>query len=437
MKTRLLTLSLILFGTLAMAQEKMHISTAIIAYEKNEFMEAKKYIDLASDVISSKAASDVDDKQMSKFLYYKGEIYFRISQDTGLSKEVPDALDKAYNGWTGLVEYEKKHKQRYTDKVVAKVPYMAQAYLIRGYSKVDAKDYKGAKEDFLRAYEINKSDMAGELSRIDTSTLFNAAIMAENAKELDQATELYRKVLDMGYKGITYSATSVANGNVVNFASRKSMENAVETGQATDPVIGEDTRPDIYLSLFNVLFTQEKSQEAMEVLAEGRKLFPNNKKLAQAEVQIYLNNKEYDKALKSLRNAIRQEPDNKLYYYVMGSIYQQDSVLKNLDSAKVYYKKAIEIDPNYVDALYNYGTMMVDEANKVMLEMNNLPLNATSKYNKLNKKKEEILTESLGYFEKVYEIDPKDNYNLNALAEVYQKLGQYEKAMKIKEEMKK
>jgi len=79
--------------------------------------------------------------------------------------------------------------------------------------------------------------------------------------------------------------------------------------------------------------------------------------------------------------------------------------------------------------------MHIDASNVVVEKMNDLPRNAKKEYDKLNAEKDAELANALVFFEKAYGIDPKDEATLQALREVYYKLGKYDDAKRIMEEM--
>ena len=72
------------------------------------------------------------------------------------------------------------------------------------------------------------------------------------------------------------------------------------------------------------------------------------------------------------------------------------------------------------------GLVYIDESNKYVEQINGLPRNATQKqFDELDKKKNAELQKSLTFFERAYVLNPKDSSTLEALREVYYKLGKY------------
>ena len=71
-------------------------------------------------------------------------------------------------------------------------------------------------------------------------------------------------------------------------------------------------------------------------------------------LQTILDKKEYAKAYTLLEGAIAAEPANATYQCMLGDVYTNDTT-KTADEAVAAYKKAIELNPKYPDALYRAG----------------------------------------------------------------------------------
>jgi tetratricopeptide (TPR) repeat protein len=69
-------------------------------------------------------------------------------------------------------------------------------------------------------------------------------------------------------------------------------------------------------------------------------------------IDVYERTKATDKALKLTRTAVEQHPKNKVFRYAYGVFLLKQ---ENYTDAVEQFAKAIEIDPNYTDAVYNLG----------------------------------------------------------------------------------
>lgn len=410
------------------AQEGPKITSAVIAAERNDLAEAKGYIDEAAQIIGTKDPSSVRSKDLAKFYYYKGLINFRLTQSSDPAVQALDAeaLDKSAEGFKQLLDFEKSlGKEKYTDDAKGQLAYLANAYATRGIEASGKEDYASAYMDFKRTYDLKKEFELGT----DTSMLYNAALMAQNAGNNAEAIKLTQELIDMNYRGVQYKAQNAETGEVAEFGSKRQMEIAVKSGGFTNPKVEGDLRPDLYITAANLYKKEGDTAKYDELVAAGRAKFPENESLLRAELQTFLENKEYDKALVNLNQAIEKDPGNKLFHYIKGYIIQTE--LKDLDAARAAYAKAIEIDAEYIEPLYMSGLTYVESANAITEKMNALKLNETSKYNALQKEQNGEFEKALPFFEKAHNIDATDKDTLNALKEVYYKLKKYEKAKEI------
>lgn len=428
-----LTLALfMLVGVQMMAQEGPKISSAIISIDRNnDLPQAKQYIDEAAQIISTKPVSEISSKDLSKFYYYKGLINFRIynSDKAEIKALDPKALDKAAEGFRDLIKHEQQTgKERYTDETKGQIPFVANAYAQRGIDKSTQKDYQGAYEDFMLTYEMKKQP---PLSQTDTAMIYNAAIMAQNGEMYDKAIDLNKKLIDMGYRSRVYKATDAESGQVIEFPSKKQMDFAVKSGGYTNPTVEGDIRADLYVTLTALYLKNGDTAKYDQYVAEGRQKFPENQKLLMSELQKFFENKEYDKAMVNLNQAIAKDPDNVVMHYNKGVILQNQ--MKEYDKALEAYQQALKVDSTYSDAMYMSSIIYIDRANEIVKQMNELPLNATTKYKELQKKQTEVFQQALPFLEKAHKFNPDDEQVTTALVQVYRALKMYEKAKALQD----
>ena len=107
------------------------------------------------------------------------------------------------------------------------------------------------------------------------------------------------------------------------------------------------------------------------------------------------------------------------------------------EEAENYYKKAIELNPDYFDANYNLGALYVNQAIEISKAANELPLNEEKKYKELKDQETELLRKSLPYIEKADSLQPNDQYTLRSLKDIYTRLGMMDKLKSINERLNK
>lgn len=113
-------------------------------------------------------------------------------------------------------------------------------------------------------------------------------------------------------------------------------------------------------------------------------------------LQTILDAKDYAKAYSLLDGAIAAEPANATYYCMRGDVLTNDTT-KNADEALASYKKAIELNPKYADALYRAGIGVFKQVQDYLNKNTNLT----------NEQAAPVLIplyqEALAYFEKAKE----------------------------------
>jgi len=306
---------------------------------------------------------------------------------------------------------------------------IAYNYLVDAGAAYEAGEYQTAYEGYMSAFEFKQNELLGMFAAVDTGLLFNAGIIAGSAGDLEKSSAAFAQCLEMGYTGITYSATDVL-GNPKQYPNKAAMEKDIKGGLATDPVVGEDVRPSVYISLINNAKKMDKMDTYNKWLTEAREAYPENKDLLDIQLQAFLDVKDYEGAMNNLNEAIAKNPEKGIYHFVKGNIMQTE--MKDLDGALAEYKAALEVEPDMSDAMYMCGLVYIDRANEITEQMNKLGLNETRKYNQLKDKQKEVFGESLGYFENAYEMKPEDMDIVRALMEVYRKVGDYQKSMDMK-----
>ena len=433
-----LLFAVLTFASLAVqAQEAPKVTSAIIALRGNEIVEAKGFIDEATTIIEGKNQSEIKEKIMTKYYYNRALIYSKIagSPDAEVKALADNANQVAAESILDLLKFESTLKKpRYSEDAIREVPTIAYNYLVEAGAAYEAGDYAGSYNGYMAAFDFKKNELLGEFAQLDTGLLFNAGIIAGMSGDQESSVNAFRTCLDLGYTGITFTATYAASGQPKQYPNKAAMEQEIELGLASDPVVGDDVRPSVYISLINAYKKMENAEMYDATLTEARGLYPENKDLLDIQLQAFLDKKDYEGALANLDEAISKNPGKGIYHFVKGNILQTE--LKDLDAALAEYKAALEVDSTNSDAMYMCGLVYIDRANKITEEMNSLSLSESRKYDALKKKQKTVFEESLTYFEGAREMNKEDLDIVRALAEVYRKVGNYEKSMEMSELLK-
>lgn len=190
--------------------------------------------------------------------------------------------------------------------------------------------------------------------------------------------------------------------------------------------------PSLYEGLFKIK-SQEDPEGAEAILSEGREKYPDDLSLLYAEINAALKNNEIASLESKLKEAINKDPNNVSLYTTTGSVYDRlfqemmdaDTVKANMyfDSAKVYFEKALELNPDNVDAIYSIGALYYNKAAQGTQELQALADDLTAagmkKYDAKKLEVDQIFDKALPYFQKAERVNPSDRNTLIALKEIY------------------
>ena len=363
MKKGIFILAISLFIGESYAQ-KSDLTSAILSYRKQDMPTARKYIDQAD--VKLEEGGTLKAKDLSKFLYHKGLVYFSLFEAT---KETP-LLDVATSAFR---EDTKVEGTAFYKKSKTELLRCAYSYGNVAYDKYDAKEFNEALVLFEKIVAINATSA---IAKIDTSNIFNASLMAIQAKDSDKSIELILRLLEL------------------------------------DPTNGE-----YHMSLVKEYGKIENTQAQLNALKNGRKLAPNNTGLIFEEVNYYLAQNDNDALLKSLDVAIKAAPENKILQFAKGMALGN---LKKYNEATLAYQEAIKIDADYFDAYNNLAGLYLDQTVALIEKMNSLGLSQADqkKYASIKKKRNSLYISAKPYLEEAVRIEDSAIEVLTALKEV-------------------
>jgi tetratricopeptide (TPR) repeat protein len=270
----------------------------------------------------------------------------------------------------------KNKKENWTDEITFKMNMMRMTFLNQGVEFFNKKEYKQSYEMFAGGAVV--MDVVGV---IDSLAHYNAGLAAERQNKYDTAALHYKKCVEVGYNGA-----------------------------------------DMYNSLISALLQSGQNDEAGKYLAEAGTKYPGNKDLLITEVNYHLKNNNKEAAQKATNKAIEKDPKNPLLHWVVGTIYDE---LKQYELAEASYKKAIELKPDYFDALYNLGAMYHNNGVERLKEIDNITDNTL--YQDEKKKADQKFADALPYLEKCREIDTKDINTMIMMKNCYGRLNMQDK----------
>lgn len=259
-------------------------------------------------------------------------------------------------------------------------------------------------------------------------------------------------------------------------AMNKEFEKAVEAKEKYISMVPDTSvSPDDYMQLASYHFNLENQQKVLEVFEKAQEQYPENDTIIENLADAYRRVGESDKAIAIVEKLVEKNPEDPQYNLVLGTqIYQRAlqytdtletnsekvlSLQKEFNEASPEEKKEIkeQIDqlsqenkelqskveeltqraedalqttiehrPDDADAYNTLGVIYQNRARTFFDRRNQTTDNEEAQ--EFHEKGQDLLKESMGYYEKAAEIDPDNTEYWKRLFEIYTTLGMDEKA---------
>ena len=392
--------------------------------------EKTKYKDLLV-ALEGKLGSATEE-QKADYYFYKADVEGgAVMTDPAKmsdAKLVYTTLSTNIDDLNKVIEIEKKGKQVHTKEVKEEIlPNLKLAALQLAQALTQQKMFKEGSSFYALAYKADVNDGV---------QLYNAAAMALNAQDFDNALQYYTELDKVGFtgEGTNYSAKSKATGQVENFPNQVTMDLAVKQGQYTEPKIEKlpSLKGDIVKNIALIYVQKGEVDKAKAAMTSARKSNPDDTSLIIGEANLYYKTGDLVTYKKLIAEAVQKDPNNPDLFYNLGVVTSATDKV----AAEGFYKKALELKPDYFDALVNMGVLQLDGEKKIVDEMNKLGNTAkdNQRYEVLKKQKIDLYNKALPYLEKAHAAKPDEQYVISVLAGIYQALERTAdyKAMKAK-----
>lgn len=398
MKNIVVLLVLAILTQFAYAQSKNmntarnHLNT-YLNYDKAEsktvsLEKAQVAIDAAVEEVKAlQAANDpkLKPNTVAKVYSYKAQIYAEMAAVPN-STMAADATEKAVEAAKISLEADKSVNTVQNIQILDGARIKVFNDGITGYENGE---YEKAYHSFTKAAAISDILAQRGLGGIDSSSIAMSAYSAQNAGKADEAIAIYERLIAMQYNDVQIyqqlATLYMAKGEDAKGAA------TIEAGKARYPA-----SKDFLIAEINSLLKAGKQQEAVAKMEEAASLFPDNPSL----------------------------------YFALGSTYEGIPGMK--DKAESYYQKALNIKPDFFDALYNLGALFYNEAAEKVKQANELPLNKQKEYDTLTKEAQALFSKALPFFDKALGVEPNDMNTLIALKEIHANLGDMKKSNEYK-----
>ncbi|WP_432711114.1 tetratricopeptide repeat protein [Pedobacter sp.] len=216
----------------------------------------------------------------------------------------------------------------------------------------------------------------------DTTLAINAGLSAQKINEYDHALHYYKRAKDNGA-----------------------------------------TNPTLFQSIASIYVAKFEYDRAIETLEEGLQKNPYNTFVNNDYINLLIDNEKYDKAIQAIDITLNVDTQSKLLYFLYGYLNQHKHKISIAESS---YKKALDIDQNYFDALYQLGIVYIDMAN-ASLKLPDSVERKTAYTANINRAELTLL--------QAYEINPNDRGTAQLLIDINTRKNRLDKVQELKRKL--
>ncbi len=406
MKKLIAITCMLLIATVSFAQKK-ELKGAEKAIKNSNFAEAKALLSQVESTISS-----ADDKLKGKYYFLLGKALY--AEGSGSDEDMGKAIESL-----------NKSGKDYASDAASLKSAMINSFLTKANSSLEQKNYSASSNGFEKAYRLSPKD---------TLYLFYAASIAVNGQEYDAALTYYNELKEIGYSGVEteFIAINKETNEEEGFPNKSMRDISVKAGTHIKPGV-KTTEPrsgEIAKNIALIYISQGKKEEAMTAIKEARIANPNDLNLLMSEANIQYQTGNVDKYKALIAEAITMDPNNPELFYNLGVTTADTDV----EAAKGYYSKALELDPNYTNAHINMAALILAEETTIVEQMNSLGSSAADdrKYDDLKAKRTQVYNDAIPYLVKALEIKPNNVDAAKTLMNIYSATGDTAKYKEMK-----
>ena len=397
--------------------QKKELKSVDKLLKSGDFIEARASLELVSSMITTS-----DDKTKAKFYYLKGLSNY---QNGDASFENKLLSIKSFNT---VKELEEKTSKLYTEKIEDILTNLFNSFVNDSKTALESKNYKQSYKNLEAAYNVSKKD---------TLYLYNAALVATEAKSYEVALNYYETLIDVGYTGISinYYATENDSDEEQVFQDEKSRNFSVDvigTHNSPRDEMGKSVEIDILRSIAAIYRSKEDFDKSLYYLEKAKILDSNDINLILLESNVRWEMGDVDKYQELVSKALDIEPDNVDLIFNLGVVNADKG---NLTEAIEFYNKAIKLDSAYTKAYLNAAALILDGEGEMIKEMNSLGTSTAdyNRYDELKIERENLYKSAIPYLEEVYNLENDNISAARTLRNIYSALDDTSGYNKFKE----
>lgn len=389
--------------------QKKEIKVAQKAIKSNNFTEAISVLNPLEGTISTADASTEQHYYLVLGQAYLGD----AGNDYSKMEKAGKAFEKA-------LAVNKKGK--YKTDIEKGLNDLKNALIESAKLDQQSKNYVDGSKKLYEGYKLSKQD---------TIFLYYAASFATDGKDYDSAITYYSELLDLGYTGIIEEFYAIKKGTTEEekFNSKIERDLATKSGDYVIPTSKKtkSKKAEILKSLTYIYNIKGDTEKSMALIKQAKEENPGDVDLLNVEANMYYKANDLVNYKRVVNEMISNDPNNAQLYYNLGVASKKNG---EIDDALKYYSKAIELKPDYVEALINKSQIILSDEAAIIEEMNGLGTSKSDydRYDELKEVKNELYREAVPYLEKALQYRKDDADILRTLKSMYELLGEDDKA---------
>jgi tetratricopeptide (TPR) repeat protein len=407
--------------TLAASAQKDELKEALKAFKKGDASQTLSLIEPLSASIRS-----AEDRYQADYFSLLGDASLKLAQSGDMER-----YTVAIEAYESVIALENASgKPKYSDAAMGSMNQIANDFVSMAVEDQKAADYSGAAKKLHQSYRLSPKD---------TIFLYYAAGSAINGADFEQALDYYIQLRDINYDGSEkrYGAINIETSEMEYF-DKPTRDLYIKGGTHKDAK--DETTPskrsEVVKNIALIYQQQGRNEEALKAYDEAQAQNPSDITLMLNKANLYYTLGQPDKFKELMNQASEIDPNNPDLQYNIGVISSEQG---NIEEARAAYRKTLEIDPTYINAILNLSSTYVNEGNALVDQMNILAISSKKadldKYDALKEQKDDLFRESVAVLEKALENLPKNNDILTQLKNIYGALGDNENFKRMLELM--
>ncbi|MGO1785932.1 MAG: tetratricopeptide repeat protein [Sphingobacterium sp.] len=270
--------------------------------------------------------------------------------------------------------------EEYSENIGVAGQTLGQYLFNQGVAAWDKQDYETAYDDFSSALVYLPGD---------TTLTFYSGLAAVQNQEYDKAIEKYKELVP-----------------IEDYSSHKTI--MVDL-------------PKLYLS-------KGDTTSAITAAAEAAAAYPDDNDAVQQNIELNLITGNEGKIVSDIEAQVAKDPQNKSLHYYLGLAY---GAAGEPEKALAAYEKALEIDPDYIEANTNAAVVIMNAGRDELMALNEDKSVSGEDYNQRVENIKGEIERAVPYLQKASDLDPENPDALRNLKNYYDFMNDEAKSTEI------